>query len=80
MDWGEIVGASARTLSRLFVRELNMTFDEWRRQVRLQEALYRLAQGRSVSSVAYDLGYESSSGFIEMFRKTLGRTPGQYFG
>jgi AraC-like DNA-binding protein/quercetin dioxygenase-like cupin family protein len=78
-EWGEVVGASARTLSRLFLAELGVTFDEWRRQVRLQEALYYLAEGKPVASVAYDLGYESCTGFIEMFRKTLGRTPGQYF-
>ncbi|MFW8314559.1 hypothetical protein ACOIB2_27195, partial [Klebsiella pneumoniae] len=30
-EWGDHVGASARTLSRLFTRELNLTFDEWRR-------------------------------------------------
>lgn len=78
-EWGDHVGASARTLSRLFTRELNLTFDEWRRHVRLQEALYRLAEGRAVSAVANELGYESTTGFIEMFRKSLGRTPGQYF-
>jgi AraC-like DNA-binding protein/quercetin dioxygenase-like cupin family protein len=78
-EWGELVGASARTLSRLFRQQLHMTFDEWRRHVRLREALHRLAEGRSVSSVANELGYDNASAFIEMFRKALGRTPGQYF-
>ncbi|WP_211279309.1 helix-turn-helix domain-containing protein [Pandoraea oxalativorans] len=50
-----------------------------RRHARLQEALYRLAEGRAVSAVANEPGYESTTGFIEMFRKSLGRTPGQYF-
>jgi len=78
-EWGELVGASSRTLGRLFRQELKTTFDEWRRHVRLREALQRLAEGRSVSAVANELGYDSTSAFIEMFRKALGRTPGQYF-
>jgi AraC-like DNA-binding protein len=78
-EWGELVGASSRTLGRLFRQELKTTFDEWRRHVRLREPLQRLVEGLSVSAVANKLGYDSKSAFIEMFRKALGRTPGQYF-
>jgi AraC-like DNA-binding protein len=31
-----------------------------------------------VTSVAYDLGYQSPSAFIAMFRRSLGDTPGRY--
>ncbi|WP_163069471.1 helix-turn-helix domain-containing protein, partial [Acinetobacter baumannii] len=47
-DWGLRVGASSRTLARLFVQELQMSFHEWRQQLRLTEALPRLLAGDSV--------------------------------
>ena len=34
-----------RTLARLFRRETGMSFQQWRRQLRMTEALARLAQG-----------------------------------
>jgi len=32
-----------------------------------------------VITIAMDLGYDSPSAFISMFKKALGKTPGQYF-
>lgn len=78
-DWAAQAGASARTLARLFVSETGLTFAEWRRQVRLLEAIDRLGKGQAVTRVALDLGYESPSAFIAMFRRTLGAPPGKYF-
>ncbi len=78
-DWAEIAGASARTLARLFRRDTSMSFAAWRRQLRLQTALTWLAAGRPVSRVALDLGYDSPSAFIAMFKRAMGRTPGQFF-
>ena len=46
-----------------------MSFRTWRQQLRLQKALELLAEGRPVTSVAIDLGYESPSAFIAMFRQ-----------
>ena len=42
------------------------------------DAIVRLNAGQTVTSVALDAGYESPSAFIEMFRRTMGTTPGQY--
>lgn len=78
-DWAAAAGASGRTLARLFLRETGMTFGQWRQQARLLEALRRMALGQSVLAVALDLGYESASAFIVMFRRALGTTPGRYF-
>jgi AraC-like DNA-binding protein len=77
--WGRRVGASSRTMARLFLREAGMTFGRWRQQARLLEALSRLAQGQSVTTIALDLGYDSPSAFTFMFRRALGRTPSAYF-
>jgi AraC-like DNA-binding protein len=77
--WAKEIGASERTLSRLFCKHTGMTFRQWRQQAKLLEALGRLANGEPVTSVAIDLGYDSQSAFIAMFKKALGTTPGKYF-
>jgi AraC-like DNA-binding protein len=78
-EWSGIAGASSRTLTRLFASETRMRFVDWRHQARLAEALVRLAQGKDVASVARGLGYASASAFTAMFRRTLGKTPRDYF-
>jgi AraC-like DNA-binding protein len=77
-DWARQAGASARTLARLFVKETGMTFGAWRERLRLTAAVARLGEGEPVTAVAYDLGYQSPSAFIAMFRRSLGDTPGRY--
>jgi AraC-like DNA-binding protein len=72
------VGASSRTLARLFKTETGMTFGEWRQRRVLVAALERLADGSPVTGVALDLGYESPSAFIAMFKRVLGETPSRY--
>jgi len=76
--WGRAVGASDRTLARLFRKEAAMTFGRWRQRRRLLAALERLAAGQPVTAVALDLGYDSPSAFIAMFRRTLGASPTRY--
>ncbi|HEY0328317.1 MAG TPA: helix-turn-helix transcriptional regulator [Rhodopseudomonas sp.] len=78
-EWGRRVGAAERTLSRIFQREVGMSFGRWRQQLHILLALQRLAEGAPVQTVALDLGYESASPFITMFRKALGKPPGRYF-
>ncbi|MEM9173773.1 MAG: helix-turn-helix transcriptional regulator [Myxococcota bacterium] len=77
--WARLAGASERTLERLFHREARMSFGRWQRQVRLVRALEGLAEGRSVTEVALDVGFETPSAFIAMFRSAMGTTPGRYF-
>lgn len=78
-DWGAELGTSARSLARHFRQETGMTFGQWRQQARLLAALTRIAQGDAIANIAQDLGYNSQSAFITMFRKALGKTPGRYF-
>lgn len=78
-EWGARVGASKRTLSRLFQRETGMSFIRWKQQLHVGLALQRLALGEAVTNIAIDLGYESPSGFIAMFRRMVGQTPVRYF-
>lgn len=57
-EWAEELGCDPRTLHRLFVQELGMSFVQWRRQVRLRIAMDWLAAGKPVVDVAFDLGYQ----------------------
>jgi len=76
--WSQSVGASSRTLARLFKKETGLGFREWRQQLRLLKAIELLAMGNDVTSIALTLGYQSPSAFISMFRRVLGTTPGRY--
>ena len=77
--WGRMAGASSRTLARLFLAETGLTFRQWQQQARLLESLVRLADGQAVTTVAMEVGYDSTSAFIAMFRRVLGTTPKKYF-
>jgi len=78
-DWAGQVGASERTLARLFERELGLSFGQWRQQVRLAHAAPMIARGVPLSQVAEQLGYASQSAFSAMFKKTFGSTPTAFF-
>ncbi|MFT4266580.1 MAG: helix-turn-helix transcriptional regulator [Xenophilus sp.] len=77
-DWARFGALGRRTLTRLFREETGITFALWRQQLRLMEALRQLSQGRPVTAVAYELGYESPSAFTAMFRRVMGKTPRHY--
>ena len=71
-------GASRRTIERLFLEETKMTVGEWRRRLRLLHAVRLLSGRESVTSVALEAGYSSTSAFVAAFKKTFGVTPGRY--
>ena len=77
-QWAAHVAMSERSLKRLMIAETGLTFGRWRRQLHLVVALRELAGGATVQKVAGDLGYESATAFIVMFRKALGTTPARY--
>ena len=78
-ELGVVVGASERTLSRLFRQEAGMTFPQWRTQFRLQHALVMLADRTPVTTVALACGWSNPSAFIETFRRAFGATPGKFY-
>lgn len=71
-------GASKRTIERLFLEEAGITFGRWRQQSALVRAIQLLAEGNKVTNVALEIGYNSPSAFIAMFKKLMGTTPAQY--
>jgi AraC-like DNA-binding protein len=77
--WGREVGASSRTLTRVFLSETGLSFGRWRTLARLQAALLQLAEGQPVGLVATRVGYRTPSAFVAAFRAHTGVTPGRYF-
>jgi AraC-like DNA-binding protein len=77
-EWAERVALSESNLARLVVRETGLTFGRWRQQLHLIVAMRELASGVSVQQVSADLGYESVTAFITMFKKALGKPPAKY--
>ena len=78
-EWAELVGASSRTLARLFQQELGMSYLYWRQQVCAMSALPRLGAGEPVTLIASDLGYDTPGAFSSMFRRIMNAAPSQYF-
>ncbi len=76
--WATRAAMSQRTLLRVISRETGMSFGRWRQQLAVVLAVKWLAGGASLQQVSGDLGYESVSSFVTMFRKSLGTSPGRY--
>ncbi len=66
----EVLHVSANYLSRLFRRETGMTLTAYNHRVRLEHALLLLAEGdRSISEIAYLVGYQNYRDFYRNFVK-----------
>jgi transcriptional regulator GlxA family with amidase domain len=74
------VGTSARTLSRLFSSETQLSFKSWCQRARIAAAIERLSMhpGLSVKQLAADLGYASFPAFSHAFRQVTGKTPTEF--
>ncbi|MGX4771974.1 AraC family transcriptional regulator [Bradyrhizobium guangdongense] len=77
-QWADHVALSKSSLARLIAKETGLTFGRWRQQLHLIVAIRELASGASVQQVSAELGYESVTAFITMFRKALGKPPARY--
>lgn len=69
---------SESTFARLVAKETGMTFGRWRQRLHILVAMQRLTAGSSVQAVSLDLGYETPSAFITMFKKTMGKSPRRF--
>lgn len=77
-EWGNIVGASSRTLSRLFKLETGLTYRAWRQKLNIQLAISYLSSGKAIHNIALELGYESPSAFSHMFKAHTKMSPSFY--
>ena len=78
-QWGREVGLTERSIARLFVKETGLSFGDWRLRLRMLLSLGPLETGASVTRVALDMGYASTSAFIAAFRRVFGTTPREMF-
>ena len=74
------VGTSARTLSRLFASETQLSFKSWCQRARIAAAIEKLSTDANVSvkQLASDLGYASVPAFSHAFRQVTGKTPTKF--
>ena len=74
------VGTSARTLSRLFAAETQLSFKSWCQRARIAAAIEKLSTdvNLSVKQLASDLGYASVPAFSHAFRQVTGKTPTEF--
>ena len=65
---------------RYFKKHTRVTFITFLNEIRINEACKKLVDGSydSVSSVAYDCGFNSITNFNRVFKSTTGRSPREY--
>jgi len=74
------VGASGKTVNRIFQRETGMNYPQWRQQWRLLKAIEMMAVGQRLTDTAGELGFASDSAFITFFKNMTSKTPKAFFG
>lgn len=70
---------SRRTLERRILEETSLTLGQWCQQARALVGLRALSRGATVLEAALESGFETTSGFIQSFRRQFGITPGRMF-
>ena len=78
-DVAKRAGVSTSQLQRTFREAMDMTFSAYLAQVRMTKAKELLAgTDESITSIAFDVGYNDSNYFSTAFRKYEGTSPRQY--
>jgi AraC-like DNA-binding protein len=74
------VGTSARTLSRLFSSQTQLSFKSWCQRARIAAAIERLSTETNVpvKQLAAEFGYASVPAFSHAFRQVTGKTPTEF--
>ncbi|WP_070962989.1 helix-turn-helix domain-containing protein [Vibrio sonorensis] len=73
------VGMSHTRLNRVFKAEFGMTVFEWLRRQRLERAKHYLSnQAQSVTDIALNCGFSSTSHFTQSFKTHFGQTPSEF--
>lgn len=74
----ETVGASEKTITRIFQRETGLGYQAWRQQWRLLKAIELLSDEMPLMDIAIQLGFSNDSTFAQFFKKMTGKTPKRY--
>lgn len=69
---------SERSFRRAFATETGMSWQGWLGHARILAAMALLAEGRRVTDVAADVGFQSLSAFAKAFARLTGENPTEY--
>jgi AraC family transcriptional regulator of adaptative response/methylated-DNA-[protein]-cysteine methyltransferase len=69
-------GLEPARVRRWFKKHHGMTFQAYQRMLRINTAFRKLEAGHSVTDTAFDVGFESLSGFNQRFQSVFGNSPG----
>ena len=72
------VGMSRAVFHRRFKEATTMSPIQFVKSMRLNKAAMKIAEGKSVSEAAWDVGYQSSSQFSREFKRLYGQSPRQW--
>jgi len=71
-----VVGLSEKYFSRFFREKTGLRYSEWVNGVRVEKAMQRMRQSNySITTVAYDVGFQDLRTFERVFKKLTGLTP-----
>ena len=68
-------GVEPSKIRRWFLKNHGITFQAYQRMYRINSAFKKIQNGEPVTSVAFDTGYESLSGFTDSFKSIFGVSP-----
>jgi len=73
------IGMSERSLRRRFVQETGLSWEDYRRRLRVLEAIALLDKTtQTIGCIAAAVGYENQAAFARTFREAVGVGPSQY--
>lgn len=73
------VGMSERTLRRRFQQEIGQNWREFMQEMKMNQAMKLLRmQDRSITEIAFEIGFNSSSAFTYAFTSYVGLSPSNY--
>ncbi len=75
-DWDLIQrGIEPSKMRRWFLKNHGITFHSYQRMFRINSAFKNIKSGNTVTSTAYESGYDSLSGFNDAFKNIFGLSP-----
>jgi len=74
------IGYSPSHFSQIFQAYRGMTVQEYVRYRRLSLAAHAIFQGKKITDVAFEFGFDTVSGFSKAFKRQFGCTPTAYQG
>ncbi|MCK0141550.1 AraC family transcriptional regulator [Aliiroseovarius sp. F20344] len=77
-DMADNVGMSRAVFHRRFKEATTMSPIQFVKSMRLNNAAMKIAEGKTVSEAAWEVGYQSSSQFSREFKRIYGQSPRQW--